>query len=75
MDEIALRLKELLCPSIADIAVLSIDVNVAIVRIDARCTTGGSACPECGVWSTRVHSSYLRFPADAPSVGRRVMLQ
>lgn len=75
VDEVALRLKELLFPSIANIAVLSVDVNIEIVRIDAQYTTVGSACPECGAWSTRVHSSYLRFPADAPSAGRRVVLQ
>ncbi|MFB7113143.1 transposase family protein [Streptomyces sp. NPDC056291] len=26
-------------------------------------------------WSTRVHSSYLRFPADVPTAGRRVVLR
>ncbi|WP_111581501.1 MULTISPECIES: transposase family protein [unclassified Streptomyces] len=40
-----------------------------------QCTTVGAACPGCGAWPTRVHSSYLRFPADAPSVGRKVMLR
>ncbi|MCP9962991.1 transposase family protein [Streptomyces somaliensis] len=34
----------------------------------------GSDCPGCGSWSRRVHSSYLRFPADVPSGGRRVVL-
>ncbi|MFD7225681.1 transposase family protein [Streptomyces sp. NPDC056450] len=32
-------------------------------------------CPVCGVWSNRVHGSYLRFPADVPSGGRSVVLQ
>ncbi|MGW9448560.1 transposase family protein [Streptomyces sp. NPDC055632] len=45
------------------------------MRVDAQCTTVGAACAGCGAWSTRVHSSYLRFPADAPSAGRRVVLQ
>ncbi|MFE4649776.1 transposase family protein [Streptomyces sp. NPDC056707] len=62
-------------PSIANVAVLSVDVNIAMVRVDVQCTTAGGACPECGAWSTRVHSSYLRFPADVPSAGRRVVLQ
>ncbi|GAA3481680.1 transposase family protein [Streptomyces yanii] len=75
MEEAALRLKELLFPSIADIEVLSVDVDIEIVRVDAQCTTVGAACPACEVWSTRVHSSYLRFPADAPSAGRSVVLQ
>ncbi|MFI5682175.1 ISL3 family transposase [Streptomyces cellulosae] len=75
MEEVVLRLKELLFPSIANIAVLSVDVNIARVRVDVQCTTAGGACPECGAWSTRVHSSYLRFPADVPSAGRRAVLQ
>lgn len=70
-----LPLKELLFPSNANVAVLSVDVNIAIVRVDVQCTTGGNACPDCGVCSTRVHSSYLRFPVDMPSAGRRVALQ
>ncbi len=46
-----LRLKELLFPSIADVAVLSVDVSIAIVRVDAECTSNGAACPACEVWS------------------------
>ncbi|WST35540.1 ISL3 family transposase (plasmid) [Streptomyces sp. NBC_01166] len=34
----------------------------------------GAICPGCGIWSRRIHSSYLRFPADVPSGGRRVAL-
>uniref|UniRef100_A0AAU2VUC7 ISL3 family transposase n=1 Tax=Streptomyces sp. NBC_00008 TaxID=2903610 RepID=A0AAU2VUC7_9ACTN len=70
-----LRLKELLFPSIAEVAVLSVDVNVEIVRVDAQGTAAGAACPRCGAWSTQVHGSYLRFPADVPSAGRSVVLQ
>ncbi|MFF7890272.1 ISL3 family transposase [Streptomyces sp. NPDC007916] len=35
---------------------------------------GGFRCPDCGTWSARVHGSYLRFPADLPSTGQRVVL-
>ncbi|MDV9199207.1 ISL3 family transposase [Streptomyces sp. Wh19] len=70
-----LQLKELLFPSIADIAVLSVDVNIEVVRVDAQCTANGAVCPVCGVWSNRVHGAYLRFPADVPSGGRSVVLQ
>lgn len=69
-----LRLEELLFPSIADVAVLSVDVNEEAVRIEAQSTVAGSDCPGCGGWSRRIHSSYLRFPADVPSGGRRVVL-
>ncbi|WP_328753784.1 transposase family protein [Streptomyces sp. NBC_00269] len=74
MDEAVLRLKELLFPSIADVAVLSVAVNDEAVRIVARSTVAGAGCPGCGSWSRRVHNSYLRFPADVPSGGRRVAL-
>ncbi|MFJ9825250.1 hypothetical protein ACIRSU_12890 [Streptomyces sp. NPDC101160] len=33
MDDLAVRLKDLLFPSVADVVVLSLDVHVAIVRI------------------------------------------
>ncbi|MCG0283987.1 hypothetical protein [Streptomyces sp. PSAA01] len=36
MEEVVLRLKELLFPSIADVAVLSVDVNIEIVRNASR---------------------------------------
>ncbi|MFI9046830.1 ISL3 family transposase [Streptomyces sp. NPDC053427] len=74
MEEKVLRLEELLFPAVADVAVLSVDVSGDAVQIEARRTTAGSACPGCGRWSSRVHSSYLRFPADVPSAGRRVVL-
>lgn len=62
-------------PSIADVAVLSVDVNVAVVPVDVRCTAAGASCPGCGVWSAQIHGSYLRFPVDVPSAGRSVVLQ
>ncbi|MFG2645908.1 hypothetical protein ACGFYP_33620 [Streptomyces sp. NPDC048370] len=60
MEEVALQLEELLFPSIADVAVLSVDVDIALVRVDARCTRTapsargagsgrtGSMAPTCG---------------------------
>jgi transposase len=75
VEEVGLRLEKLLLPLIADVAMLSVDVNTEIVRVGVRCTTAGAACPGCGAWSTSVHSSYLRFPADVPSAGRSVVLQ
>ncbi|MFE9882498.1 ISL3 family transposase [Streptomyces sp. NPDC005784] len=74
MEEVVLRLEELLFPSIADVAVLSVDVNDEAVHIEARSTVAGAVCPDCGSWSRRIHSSYLRFPADVPSGGRQVAL-
>ncbi|MGW7261496.1 hypothetical protein [Streptomyces sp. NPDC054834] len=62
MEEVARWLKELLFPSIADVTVLSVDVNIEIVRVDAQCIANGALCPVCGVWSNRVHGSYCGFP-------------
>ncbi|WP_442819135.1 transposase family protein [Streptomyces sp. NBC_01235] len=67
-------MEELLFPSIADVSVVSVDVSNETMRVEARNTTTGSACSGCGNWSIRVHSSYLRFPADVPSAGCRVVL-
>ncbi|WP_418961207.1 transposase family protein [Streptomyces tritici] len=62
-------------PSIADVAVLSVDVNAETLRVDAQCIADGAVCPVCGAWSNRIHGSYLQFPADVPSGGRSVVLQ
>lgn len=66
-EEVVLRLEELLFPSIVGVAVLSVAVNDEAVRIEARSTVAGAIGPGCGSWSRRIHSSYLRFPADVPS--------
>ncbi|WP_328493485.1 hypothetical protein OHS59_12520 [Streptomyces sp. NBC_00414] len=49
MEEAVLRLKKLLFPSIADVAVLSVDVDIEIVRVDAQCIANGAVCPICGI--------------------------
>lgn len=74
MEETSLRLEGLLFPSIADVVVLSVDVNHEAIRIEASSTAAEAVCPSCGSQSGRIHSSYLRFPADVPSAGRRVVL-
>ncbi|WP_217145172.1 hypothetical protein [Streptomyces sp. AC627_RSS907] len=50
-----LWLEKLLFPAIADVAVLSVNADIGIVRVDAQCTTAGATCPGCGAWSTQVH--------------------
>ncbi|WP_374115724.1 transposase family protein [Streptomyces sp. NK15101] len=69
------RLEGLLLLSIADVSALSLDMSHEAIRIDVCSTSAGAARPDCGSESTRVHSSYLRFPADVPSGGRLVVLQ
>ncbi|WP_323185475.1 ISL3 family transposase [Streptomyces sp. NBC_01214] len=75
MDDLAVRLKDLLFPSVADVVVLSVDVDIAIVRVDVQGSAVGASCPLCGTWSDDVHGSYLRFPTDVPSGGRSVVLR
>nr|BCD33700.1 transposase [Streptomyces violaceusniger] len=70
-----LRLEELLFPSVADVTVLSADVCDDAVRIEACSAAAEATCPGCGRQSSRMHSSYLRFPAYVPSAGRRVVLR
>ncbi|MFF3787250.1 transposase family protein [Streptomyces sp. NPDC001933] len=74
MEETLLRLQELLFPLLADVTVLSVDVNNEAIRVKARCTAAGAGRPDCASRSSRIHSSYLRLPADVPSAGRRVVL-
>ncbi|WP_405709749.1 MULTISPECIES: hypothetical protein [unclassified Streptomyces] len=66
MEEVAFRLEERLFPSIADVAVLSVDVNIEIVRIDAQCTTAVAACPGFGARSRSYAGiappSFLKVP-------------
>ncbi|MCZ0991795.1 ISL3 family transposase [Streptomyces diastatochromogenes] len=74
VNEVLSRLQELLFPSVAAVAVVAVRADGETIRIEARCTLTGAACPDCGQWTERVHSSYLRFPADLPTAGRRAEL-
>lgn len=42
--------------------------------IVVRAQASGAACPNCRRRSTAVHSTYVRHPADLPSLGRGVRL-
>jgi len=57
----------ILFPCLARVTVDAVRRVGAAVRISARCTAPGSACPACGARSARVHSRYLRRLADAPA--------
>ncbi|MFF0415554.1 transposase family protein [Kitasatospora sp. NPDC004745] len=72
MGDLVPRLEGLLSPSVAGVAVLSVDVNIESVNVRLKSSATGHSCPGCEEWSTRVHSSYLRFPVDGPVGGRRV---
>ncbi|MFD3876194.1 ISL3 family transposase [Streptomyces sp. NPDC058623] len=74
MNEESYSLLDLLFPSVSGISIRAANTEGEVVRIEACCTPSGASCPSCGGWTERVHSSYLRFPSDLPSGGRRVVL-
>ena len=45
------------------------------IRVQAHCRSPDAACPECGVISGQVHSTYQRTLRDLPAHGRRVLIQ
>jgi transposase len=65
---------EMLFASLTDVVVTSVDMGGDGIRVEARSSTDGAACPGCGSWSCRLHGSYLQFPGDLPVVGRPVVL-
>jgi transposase len=44
------------------------------VSIWAHAAADGAACPDCGVWCTKVQDSYTRRLRDAAAGGRRVLI-
>ncbi|MBL1287427.1 transposase family protein [Streptomyces sp. For3] len=75
MREVLLRWEELLFLADPGIRVESAQEDGEVIRVGVRCRTAGSRCPGCGRCSGRLHGSYLRFPADLPVAGRRVVLR
>ncbi|MCH0557652.1 ISL3 family transposase [Streptomyces sp. MUM 16J] len=71
MSEIIYEMRDLLFPQVPGVEVVAVRTAGTTVRVEARCTATGGACPGCDGWSERVHSSYLRFPVDLPVAGRR----
>ena len=49
-------------------------LNDKTIAIEIHSTRSECECPECGVLSPRVHSRYVRQPADLPVCGYRVRL-
>jgi transposase len=64
-----------LFPQLAGLAVERVFLAGRSVRIQARASSPGSACPACGVWSVRVHSRYGRRLADTAAGGQEVAVQ
>jgi len=63
-----------LLPHLRGLVVEKLDCMPSAVVIKARCSPAGAACPACGSWSSRVHSSYLRQVHDLPVGGRPVLI-
>ncbi|MFE6498153.1 ISL3 family transposase [Streptomyces sp. NPDC057748] len=74
MNETLSSVQELLFPSATQVAIETAAADGEAIRIEARCTAPGARCPVCDTWSTRVHGSYLRSPADLPCAGQRSVI-
>ncbi|MEU1439548.1 transposase family protein [Streptomyces sp. NPDC005786] len=75
MNDVLLRLEELLFLSDPEGAVKSAEDDGEAMWIGIAGKSAGAECPGCGRWSNRLHGSYLRFPADLPSAGRFLVLR
>jgi transposase len=56
------------------VIVEKIECTEAATQITARFWPAQAACPACGAWSSRVHSSYVRRLHDVPVGGRPVVI-
>ena len=65
----------LLLPYLAGTAVDGAGIEGDLVTVDVRAAAGGAACPECGLWCTKVRGRYVRRLHDAGAGGRRVVIR
>jgi transposase len=65
----------LLLPHLAGTAVDGAGIEGDLVTIDVRAAAGGAACPQCGLWCTKVRGRYVRRLHDAGAGGRRVVVR
>jgi transposase len=63
---------KLICP--AGLVIDRINLEADLMLICARSSATGSACPECGLASSRIHSRYVWCLADLPAQGHAVRL-
>jgi transposase len=62
-------------PHLDGLQVERVSCSDAGVVIEARPRTAGAVCPACGVWSSQVHSGYVRTVQDGPAGGRPVLIR
>ena len=63
-----------LLPHLRSVIVDKIECTPSAVAFRARYWPAEAACPACGTWSSRVHSSYVRQVRDLPLGGRPVLI-
>jgi transposase len=63
-----------LLPHLSSVIVDKIECTPSAVLFTARYWPAEAACPACGNWSSRVHSSYARQLRDLPLSGRPVLI-
>jgi hypothetical protein len=49
--------------------ITNFQLQTEAITLTARASSITSACPNCGGFSNRVHSYYIRHPKDLPLVG------
>jgi transposase len=59
---------------LSSVIVDKIECTPSTVVFRARWWPAEAACPACGTWSSRVHSSYVRQVRDLPLGGRPVLI-
>ena len=67
-------LLEAVLPKACELVVDAACINNRTIVIEMHSTRLDCACPKCGGASPRVHSRYVRQPADLPACGYRVRL-
>jgi transposase len=63
-----------LFPQLAGLVIERVFMAGTSVRIQARTSSAGSACPACGVRSVQVHSRYERRLADTAAGGQEIFI-
>jgi len=58
-----------------DLQVLDRYIEESLIVLRVASCRRGNHCPECGLWSQRVHSSYYRTVQDVPIHGTKVILR
>jgi transposase len=71
----AVELCEWLFPHLRGLYVEQVEPGGTGVVVQARSRAAGAGCPACGMWSSRVHSGYVRTVADGPAGGRPVVIR